>query len=173
MVHDYLESDMWFHDTMVDLSIGSNFHTLWKKIYDRGKMDAIEHAFYTLNNVPTDRNPRGLTEVELHLTRIIPHIERIKDHLKERLVSDGYRLGIGLVTHEELASTEQWFSDASSDVDLAVRHLRSIRGWNHVSREEFYILIDEIQIDYQNIREKIRDRYMFDREIDRRISSLK
>jgi hypothetical protein len=178
MVHDEFPSDMWWHDAMTEFSIISNWHKhLEFKYKHLGYLDEItpsivhEWSKELGKVVPVDWNADKLT----HYERILRGVEKqgvnLEARFSESLVLAGYHASVGLITQDEYNHIEEWYDTANKLLSNIVRNFRMIRGWKSMPDEEYDIVCESIENHIPLLREAIRDRYIFEREVELRARS--
>jgi hypothetical protein len=174
MVHDDFPSDMWYHDAMLEHFLITNWtsYLKWKYKYP-GWLDKIEPMiFYESNEagktVPVDHNADKLTHYEQHARTVEKYSEKLNARLSESLVLAGYYASSGLITQDEYNRIEEWYDTASKLVSDITRSCRMIRGWKDMSDYEYDAIGENVPKLADLLREAIRDRYVFEREVEKR-----
>ena len=73
---------------------------------------------------------------------------------------------------EEYGKLEDWYQQAEVALNRIVRKYHTFRGWKSLTDDEFDSLIEILKKDNSAMRELIRDRYVFEREIERRLGII-
>jgi hypothetical protein len=175
MVHDEFPSDMWYHDAMLECFLISNWNRRlsWKYKYP-GYLDKIEpQILYEWSDeagksVPVDWNADKLTHYERMSKTVEEYAEKLNARFSESLVLAGYYASTGLITQEEYNRIEEWYDTVSKLVSDITRSCRMIRGWKDMSDEEYDIIGENVPKLADLVREAIRDRYVFEREVEKR-----
>jgi hypothetical protein len=175
MVHEDFPSDMWYHDAMTEHSIILNWskHLVWKYKHP-GYLDeitpSIVHEWDSKLGkfVPVDWNAAKLTHYEQILRGAETAGDKLESMFSESLILAGYYASVGLITQEEYISIEEWYNNATRLIHDIIRKYRMIRGWRSMPDEEYDILCDGITNLVDPLRESVRDRYVFEREVEKR-----
>jgi hypothetical protein len=178
MVHESSPSDNWYHDIMTPFSILSNdLHNIIRcKKHDC--FDLIEPSIYytwnseTHRSEPRDSNAAKRTELEQVLERIERQCRIVVNGFTEMRLSARYYETSGAISAEEYAKLEDLFQQAESVTDRIKRKYFTFRGWKDMSGDEMEALLDSMRADIKILRDLIQDRYVFEREIERRLGII-
>jgi len=179
MVHDEFPSDMWYHDAMLECFLISNWttHLKWKYKYP-GYLDKIKPQIFNEwskdlgKDVPVDHNADKLTHCERMIQLVEKYDAKLNARFSESLVLAGYYASTGLITQEEYNRIEEWYDIVTKLVSDITRNLRMIRGWKDLSDEEYDIIGENVTKLANILREAIRDRYTFEREVELRAKKI-
>jgi len=174
MVHDEFPSDMWYHDAMLERFLLTNWttHLSWKYKYP-GYLDKIEPMiFYNMDKkgkyVPVDQNADKLTHYEQMVRTVDKYETKLNARFSESFILAGYYASTGLITQEEYNRIEEWYDTVTKMVSDITRNFRMIRGWKTLPDEEYDIIGKNVENLAELLREAIRDRYTFEREVELR-----
>jgi len=140
MVHDSTPSDNWLHDT--DSALSHIYDSLFTENYSKYDLQRVENG-----------------ESDL------------KSKFKEALIFDEYNLSAGIITLDERADTLVWYETGISMINTLVKNYHVLRhGFKTLPPEEYDILYLNTYQLILRIRTIIKDRNVFDREVERRTS---
>lgn len=160
MVHDERRSDNWYHDTMGKFSIFSLALLLFEQPKWRERLEKVDEE-------------KKLTHIELRLRSVESSARDVQSRFNEVIESEGYYISAGLVTPEENYNSHVWHDRSLAVLEEIVRRFRGFRAHKSMDTEEYQILYDGIKTRIDELRELIRDRYVFEREIERREEIVK
>ena len=176
VVHESSPSDMWYHDTLVAFSILEiDVHNLRKdRLDEAGPIIIHEINWENGKRVEkaVDHNPDRKTGLERVLQSVGETEGRVKAKLTESRIAYQYDESSGLITSEEYGKLEDWYQQAEVALNRIVRKYHTFRGWKSLTDDEFDSLIEILKKDNSAMRELIRDRYVFEREIERRLGII-
>lgn len=174
MVHDEFPSDMWYHDAMLERFLITNWttHLNWKYKYP-GYLDKIEPMiFYEMDKkgkyVPVDQNADKLTHYEQMTRTVEKYATKLNARFSESLILAGYYASVELITQDEYRRIDKWYDTVTKLVSDITRNFRMIRGWKTLSDEEYNMVGKNVENIAELLREAIRDRYVFEREVEKR-----
>jgi len=121
---------------------------------------------------PHDSNADKKTELELILGRAEEASREIISGLGEMRLSTRYSEMSGTITAEEYGKLEDLFLQSETVTNRIARKYFTFRGWKSMDPEEFDDLIESMKPDADTLRELIRDRYVFEREVERRLGII-
>ncbi len=178
MVHESSPSDNWYHDIMTPFSILSNDTYNIISCRKHNDFDEVQpHISHTWNPEtkkfePYDSNKEKLTELEIILRRIERQGQIVINGFTEMRIAARFYETSGAITAEEYGKLEDMFQQAEQAANRITRKYFTFRGWKSMEPEEFDALMDSMRNDITTLRDLIQDRYVFEREIERRLGII-
>jgi hypothetical protein len=169
MVHDTNATDMWYHDTLVELSI-LHMNYLIKEPRWRDELDNADpqliNEYDGSKFVEVDHNPEKLSMIVRRVRSVENQSAKVLKHCKEMVILNQYRYSKGLIPLDARDSVEAWYNQMEKHLNIIITNYRAFLHHKELSPDEWNILVQSIKSEVDLVREMIRDAYTFERAQD-------